>query len=173
MTFTDYLTEQWKLHPSIQPQDIIKLCYQAAFGAEHLLLDTDRAKAYFIQEWENTPADSSQPLYETISEYVCRINLASWKAKGRSPEALFAKFALSAAVATGSKELFEEYLSDAESFVLNNYIFPLKDWADFLTEYKKIGSPAVHHSESYRQSEHPAYRIIRKEYLEELLNSNL
>ena len=39
MNFSDHLKKQLSLHPSMQPQDIVKLCYQAAFGAEPLLPD--------------------------------------------------------------------------------------------------------------------------------------
>ena len=37
MDFTTYVEEQLRLHPATQPQDVIKQCYQAARGAEHLL----------------------------------------------------------------------------------------------------------------------------------------
>lgn len=35
------LAEQMRIHPSMTPRDIAKLCYQAARGAEHLLTDLD------------------------------------------------------------------------------------------------------------------------------------
>ena len=38
MDFTTCLREQLRRHPSMQPQDVIKLCYQAARGAEHLIV---------------------------------------------------------------------------------------------------------------------------------------
>ena len=79
MDFTTCLREQLRLHPAIQPQDVIKLCYQAARGAEHLLADTTRARAYFDQEYAATPADAARPLFEPISENVARVNLAAWK----------------------------------------------------------------------------------------------
>ena len=47
MNFTAYVEEHLHLHPSTQPRDVIKQCYQAARGAEHLLMDTARARAYF------------------------------------------------------------------------------------------------------------------------------
>ena len=80
MDFDFYLKEQLKLHPSMQMQDIIKMCYQATFGVEHLLSDTKRAKQYFHQEYTTTPADASLPLYEAISDEFCRVNLGAWKA---------------------------------------------------------------------------------------------
>ena len=50
MEFEVYLKQQLALHPSMQPQDVVKLCYQAAHGAEHLLSDIKAAEKYFYQE---------------------------------------------------------------------------------------------------------------------------
>lgn len=166
MNFSDYFKKQLCLHPSIQPQDVTKLCYQAAFGAEHLLLDTEKARLYFYREYTDTPANHQLPLYEQISKHVCRINLAAWKAQALPPDALFEKFTASAQISVGSKELFLEYLATAEQIILQGIPhFTPDDWTTFLTAYKENGMPAVHHSEAYRLAEHPAYRIIRLELL--------
>ena len=37
MDFSFYLKTQLEHHPSMQMQDIIKMCYQATFGVEHML----------------------------------------------------------------------------------------------------------------------------------------
>lgn len=163
-----YLKKQLQLHPSIQPQDVVKLCYQAAFGAEHMLLDKEKAKAYFIQEYEATPASFDVPLYEPISEDICRINLAAWKARGLAPEDLFDLFAASAHVSssTGDKSAFNNCIKPAEQVIRNGKAsFSFEDWKAYYEEYKKSGMPAVHHSEAYRRAEHPAYRIVRKSLL--------
>ena len=66
MDFETYLLEQIQMHPALQPQDIWKLCYQAACGAEHLLGDLEGAKAYFEEEY-NSVLPTNEPLYERIS----------------------------------------------------------------------------------------------------------
>ena len=66
MDFEKYLTEQLHNHPSAEPQDILKLCYQAAFGAEHLLKDAEKAKAYLQAEHDAVTA-ADIPLYEAVS----------------------------------------------------------------------------------------------------------
>jgi hypothetical protein len=80
MSFEAFLREQMKKHPSMQPQDVVKMCYQAAFGAEHLLLDLDVAKSYHEKEYAEVVATKDE-LYEQISDTVCRINLSAWKAQ--------------------------------------------------------------------------------------------
>ncbi len=66
-----YLLSQLSLHPSMQPDDIIKLCYQSCYGAEHLLKDVEAAKRYFFLEWESIVAED-KPLYEEISPNYVR-----------------------------------------------------------------------------------------------------
>jgi len=80
MNFEHCFSQQLSLHPSIRPRDVIKLCYQAAFGAEHLLTDLSAAEKYFRGEYDSVAADASAPLFENISPEICRVNLAAWKA---------------------------------------------------------------------------------------------
>ncbi len=155
MDFTTCLQEQLRLHPSMQPRDVIKLCYQAARGAEHLLTDATRARAYFDQEYASTPADASLPLFEAISENVARVNIAAWKAATLPVEWLFRMFIHTASVPMGGAELLETYIAEASAIVND-----LPGWEDTLAAWRENGMPAVHHSEAYRAGEHPAYRIV-------------
>lgn len=158
MDFATCLQEQLRLHPSMQPRDVIKLCYQAARGAEHLLADVTRARAYFDREYAATPADASLPLFEAISENVARVNLAAWKANGLPAEWLFRMFVYTASVPQGGAELLEQYIAEA-TLILGN---SLPSWAEALSAWREAGMPAVHHSEEYRAAEHPAYRIVNE-----------
>ncbi len=159
MEFREYLLRQLAAHPSAQPQDVGKLCYQAARGPEHLLADMDGAKAYFQQEWDATEA-AAVPLYEELSDGFCRVNLAAWKAENLPGEWLFRMFALSAA-ATGGEDRLPAYLAAAEAAVEGGetHISPV-DFEKYLAEYRAAGMPAVHHSPAYRAAEKPAYRIV-------------
>lgn len=160
MDFEIYLTEQLYKHPSMRPQDVIKMCYQAAHGAEHLLSDSDRAWSYLKREYDKVAA-SDDVLYEQISDKVCRINLSAWKLKGLPIEWLFRMFVASCKVEENAKEQFVRYLQDAEKIINSRDAgFATPEWDNYLCEYKKIGMPAVHHSEEYRKHEHPAYRIV-------------
>ena len=168
MSIRKYLTEQIAFHPSMQYQDIVKLCYQAAHGAEHLLSDINRAKAYLEKEYESTEAVSGQ-LFEAISDEVCRVNIAAWKAQGLSVELLFQLFMASAVINKNADKLFLEYLSEAEGMIWETRSEEeFAEWKAFLQEYSKAGMPCMHHSEKYREAEHPAYRIIKREYIKGL-----
>ena len=152
-----YLLEQIRLHPSMTAQDYIKFCYQAAFGAEHLLNDKSKAEKMLYDEYEATPAVDMQ-LAENISDEYCRVNLAAWKRQGLDPERLLDIFVESAGKGGGSDEKFLELIREAELAA------PI-DIKDYVGEYLKGGIRPVHHSREYRECEKPAYRVVRRDLL--------
>lgn len=165
MEFKNYLIEQAKKHPSMQPSDIAKMCYQAALGAEHLLLDVERARAYFNMEFDSVEPREGD-LFECLSDNVCRIDLGVWKKQGRQADELFDMFVATASIPCVGKEHLLQYLSDVQKhFSEFSFSFSLDEWQCFLEKYKAAGMPAVHHSNEYRESERPAYRIVLRSLL--------
>ena len=164
MDFKYYLAEHFKKHPSIMPRDVVKACYQAAYGAEHLLADMSGARRYFDAEFEAV-AHGNSDLFEMLSDSVARVDLGAWKKAGLPKEWLFNMFASSAGKKKDGNLLFEEYLALSEDVIGQNGGFSLEEWRDFLKEYRARGGGAVHHSDSYRQGERPAYRIVDSEFL--------
>ncbi len=160
MTFTTCLQEQLRLHPSTQPRDVIKHCYQAARGAEHLLADLTRARAYFDQEYAATPSNPNAPLFELLSEDVARVNIAAWKAASLPADWLFRMFVHTATVAHDGEDLLADYIAQADALVGGT----LPGWQETLAAWEAQGRPAVHHSEAYRDGEHPAYRIVNARF---------
>ena len=153
--FEKCLRRQYEMHPSMRAQDAVKLCFQAAYGAEHVTLDIEAARECFDREFEAaSPRDI--PLFEQISPEVCRVNLAAWKHASLKKEWLFNMFCDCIRVKNGSPELFKAYL-DISKRTLENC-----DFDAFLTTYD---GGAVHHSEEYRMAESPSYRIVDKKYM--------
>lgn len=165
MNFTDHLIQQLYRHPVMQPQDIVKLCFQAAFGAEHLLSDPDAARRYFYAEYDSV-APCTGNLYESISDSICRISLPAWKASGMPAEWLFTMFTETASVSHGSTELFLQLLDEATRIISErNFAFSPEYWQSHLKSYLASGIHAVHHSARYRESEQPSYRIVKSDFI--------
>ena len=163
MDFRDYLREQAELHPAMKPQDAMKMIYQASFGAEHLLEDEEAARNYLIQELEQVPATTRIPLFEDISEDMCRVNLGAWKGKGLPADWLFKIFALSASEHKNGEETFVKLLEEADDAAARGWLeFTNEEWQAYKKEYLKDGIRAVHHSDSYRKAEAPAYRLAAR-----------
>ena len=116
MEFENYLIQEIHNHPSVRPRDIVKMCYQAAFGAEHLLADEEKARRYFEQEFDMIEPGNGT-LYEEISDRVCRVNFAVWKEMKLPKEYLYRIFVESARNYKGDKELFLKYLDIASDVI--------------------------------------------------------
>lgn len=167
MQFEKILKQQMSAHPSAEPQDVVKLCYQAAFGAEHLLEDLEAAEKYFMREYEQVCQDEEESLYERIGKDFVRVNLGAWKKRMLPPEWLFRLFVETASCpAKGGKELFAAHIREADSLAAEGlFRFDQAAWEKFLRGYPLTEPIAVHHSENYRRSEKPAYRLVRSEYV--------
>ncbi len=163
-TFAGYLKQQALLHPSMTVQDAVKLCFQAAFGAEHLLTDPAATRSALLVEFAQV---SPRPLvvFEPISDEYSRCNLAAWKDR-LPPEWLFQIFWHSAAEKRdGGEPLFLEYLRIVSACAGEGVLpFHREEWERFLDSYLAGGIRPVHHSEVYRRREEPAYRIVKREY---------
>ena len=151
----------------MQYQDVLKLCYQASFGAEHILSNIDAAHTYLVQEFDSI-APSDEPLFEYISTDVCRVNLRAWKKRNLPIDELFEAFKDSASINENGKETFSLYLDSAKK-VMDNHLpnFSVDDWDAFLSSYLENGICAVHHSAKYRECEKPSYRIIKTDKIKE------
>ena len=176
-----YLHWQHKRHPSLTVTDIIKQCYQAAYGAEHLLTDKDVAKKFLEKEFENTPAEDIL-ICEHISEDLCRVNIAAWKHRGLPAEDLFELFAASAYPRENGKDMLERYLREAEEYIDAHEVTEVREdseknrtfkrvnifcenGSEIIEEYRRSGMPPIHHSDVYREAEHPAYRVVDSKLL--------
>ena len=165
MDFEKYLLKQIQMHPSMQPQDLVKLCYQAAFGAEHLLGDLEKAKAYLQAEY-NGVTQENLPLCEPISEEICRVNLSAWKFHGLDVDWLFPMLAQSPFYKEERESMFLSYLQAAERILAKGVVeFSAESWQVYLAAYQKAGLSPVHHSPQYWEKEKPAYRIINRKFV--------
>ena len=162
MQFEKILRQQVSVHPSMEPRDVVKLCYQAAFGAEHLLEDLEAAEKYFMREYEQVQPDKEEPLYECIGEDIVRVNLGAWKKRMLPPEWLFRMFVETASrPPKGRKESFDACIREADCLAAEGFFsFDQAAWEEFSRGYPLAEPIAVHHSDNYRKSEKPAYRLV-------------
>ena len=159
MKFKDYLDYELNTRKNMELQDVIKMCYQAAFGAEHLLTDLDRARSYFDEEFDSIE-ERDVPLYEYISEDVARVDLGAWKASGMPKEWLFDLFVMATKESYGGEERMLENLTIAKS-VLGNDL----EMSKYVDKYVEEGIRPIHHSQRYRDAHRPAYRLVDRKHL--------
>ena len=166
MDIQSFCLEQCARYPALGIQDLVKALYQSEFGCGHLISDPQKGLAFLTAELHTCrQPETTPPLVESLGESFCRVHLQAAAAFGLSAQTLFRLFELSAAEPAGSMESFRSQLDTLEALVKAGTL-PLSasDVHDFLADYRLAGCPATHHSEAFRRSYAPAYRVIRADY---------
>ena len=153
-------------YPQMEPRDAVKLIYQNEFGGGHLISDEQACTDYLYREYASVMQCADADLLEEIGNGLVRVNLAALDACLLSVAELAAAFIRSASVHQGNRESFLCKLAALRTLTREGHM-PFSEIAleTYLAEYEKAGFPAVSHSEVYRNTYHPAYRVVRKEYL--------
>lgn len=146
-------------HPEAEIRDAVKFLYQACFGGGHMIPDPNVSYVYLCREAASLPKDRDMPLTEDMGDYV-RVDLSALQRI--TPKTMNAMFVASAKDAPQDKSQFIDLL---QKFTESNY-FDKEKKTTYLRHYSSSGYPAVHHSDAYRLAYSPAYRVIRKEYVQ-------
>lgn len=150
-------------YPGMEPTDAVKLLYQSEFGGGHLIRNEEACLARLDQEYRETPQRRDIPLTEDIGSGIVRVNLAALDAHGLSPEELGRMFLRSAAEPRGTMASFREKLDLLQKLTLAGEMpFSPKALSSYLADYEAAGFPPVSHSERYRNTYHPAYRVVEE-----------
>ena len=158
--------EMIEQYPAATLQDVYKTCYQDFFGAEHLMRDSLSARHYLISELEQCTAHDLQamPLREPTGfrHRFVRINLRNIIEGNMTPEELLALF-----IDAAGKEnaLHAEWVSEWRQIeVIALQVHPAWRDEELQKELRKAADlqAAVRHSDAFRNTYHPHYRIIRQ-----------
>ncbi len=153
-------------YPLMQPCDAVKLLYQNEFGGGHLIPDPRHSLARLLEEYASLRPSASVSLYEKIGNGLVRVYLSAIKPEIYSLQQLNRDFVESSAFHKGSLTSFISKLEILTAqFDTFSFSFSKESLFTYLEQYKKDGFPMVSHSAIYRNTYHPAYRVIRKEIL--------
>ena len=160
----DLLIRHYRDYPSLDIRDIFKYLHQSAMGCEHLVFSLPHAIRYIEQEAESCTVVGGRLVDRLDGEYS-RVHLAYLR-EGLSAETLGRLFYMSAKPEEQGRVTLEHKLEIASSLVREG-VLPLDAEAfdAAVREWKAVGYPAVHHSEVFRSSYAPAYRVIANRYV--------
>ena len=158
-----FFLEQCARYPKLRPQDLLKALHQSVFGCGHFI--TDEAAGFELLQKEcKTPGPSVE--IELLDGDYCRVPLGYLTHTGLSQETLFRLFALSAEEPAGSVESLQNRL-DLLLQLADEQLLPFSrtEMADAITHWREAGYPLCRHSQEFRDTYHPTYRMIRKNFL--------
>lgn len=166
----DILLNHFEAHPHMQPQDAVKLIYQHTFGPGHMIRDARKAALMLQQEMASLTPTGKEPLYESIGNGLCRLNLRPCAEKGLSGELILRLFLEAAQSTTGTKKELRQNLRVLQKLADQDETpFDPADLDLYLILYEEKGYPAVHHSDAYRAAYAPAYRVVVQKKLKDAL----
>ena len=169
------INRQLRAFPHSHLQDIYKSFYQSYFGAEHLITDTVSVRNYLHKEIVEAATDTvPNPYYEPVGangEFV-RVYLRCVTENLISEQQLMDAFLRSAhpkeRLSAWSELWQDEIVSAARSAGLD---FSQEE-LDALTEASRQ-QRAVRHSDCYRNTYHPHYRIVARTIFEDEIKPHL
>ncbi|MCW3979188.1 MAG: hypothetical protein NWF12_05520 [Candidatus Bathyarchaeota archaeon] len=165
------LREHYERWPLMRATDFYKLLYQGAFGVGHIMGDA----AWFRLEKEAGSVDldehPGEPLVEDVSAdgSMVRVNLRPYLRRGLPLEDLFEAMKKTAPQ-EGPNESFLEAWGVYKGLAASCEVQVNTGELEALDEeLQREGPSPHHHSDAYREEYHPAYRIVRREFLEGLI----
>lgn len=153
-------------YPMATLQDIYKTCYQDYFGAEHLVSDTASARLYLQRELDECrDTDMSlMPKREPTGfrHRYTRINLACVVDGELSVNQLLEMFLEAAGKDNAFGDDWADEWTKIESIALD--VNPLWTDHELQAELHEAAENnfAVRHSQAFRETYHPHYRIVKK-----------
>lgn len=167
----DVLLAHFDAYPRMLPQDAVKLLYQAVFGPEHLIRDEKRCLEELKKEMSALPpGPQKEPVYESIGNGLCRLNLRPCAEKGIPPEDICRLFIEAARGMRGDRRQLQEAVGELMQLAEEDETpFEAIELDVFLIQYRDKNCPALHHSEQYRRAYAPAYRVAVQKKVKDYL----
>ena len=152
--------------------DVYKMLYQANFGVEHLLSDTAGVRSYLMEEMAAMDTTlEEEALIERISTdgEVVRVNLRPFRKQNLDPELLIRAMFASAAAMKPDTLLFVRQWREFRDLVRYGLLsFPLPAVEELNARIEAGEIVPVHHSERYKFSNSPAYRVVLRRVFERM-----
>jgi len=150
-------------YPLLQVQDVFKFIHQSAFGCEHLLTDFQTVLQRIRTEAAECRTDIQAPI-ELLDGDFCRVHLSVLQ-DSLGAETLAKLFMLSATLVENAAENLQGKLQVFLSLCKNNELpFAAQEVQKQMEIWQKNGFCACRHSDIFRNTYKPSYRVIKKEY---------
>ncbi len=167
-----FVNRQMQAYPKSRLLDIYKSCFQDYMGAEHLVSDRQRVKAYLDEELNTTSLDDLMPWYYEpcgIDSSYYRVSIRAIKESLVSEDLLLNAFIRSANTekrpsAESWSKRWHKIIGTIDQMKLDMPNF--QEDKQFIDSVLSVGKYAISHSPDYREAYHPHYRIVERRIFE-------
>lgn len=168
----------WHLnrYPEMEGQDVYTLISQGAMGAAFFTDDGDVFEERLKQEFAEVPPDKEQMLWETIRPdgELVRVHMAALKARGGQMQKLATLSLWTASIFSGDKDDLVSGWITFQHLCAENRLrkFSKEDISTITAWAEKNNYPSTRHSRAYRNAYDPHYRLLKREFLQMLLEQS-
>ena len=167
-TWYPVLASHAERYPRWDLPDAYKLLHQAALGSEHAVSDPAAPRAWLARELATLGEGTDEPVADTLGRFV-RIHLRPFVARGGDTAALLNAFVQTANTPTDTTDL--ACALRALDAIARDGALP---WSvvvvrEYVAARRAAGFPPVHHSDAFRAAYTPAYRVVGREMVGELV----
>ena len=172
LSIEGFVNRQMQNYPKSRLLDIYKSCFQDYMGAEHLVSDRQRVKAYLDEELNTTSLDNLMPWYYEpcgIDSSYYRVSIKAIKEVFITEDQLLDAFIRSANSETRPSV---ESWSDRWHMIIGTIDQMKLDMPNYQEDKQlidsvlSVGKYAISHSPDYREAYHPHYRIVERSIFE-------
>ena len=163
-----FVSRQMETYPESRLLDIYKSCFQDYMGAEHLVSDRQRVKAYLDEELQTTSLDDLMPWYYEscgVNGQYIRVSIRAIKENLITEDLLLDAFIRSAnsekrPSVESWRDEWHKIISTIDQMELG--LPRLGQDRAFIDSILTVGKYAISHSPEYREAYRPHYRIVEK-----------
>ena len=160
----DRIRKQIASYPEMQIKDLFKFLYQSAFGCEHMISSPDKVKERIVSEFESIKTRDTDLVIPLDGDYS-RVSL-SWLDKRMSADTLGEIFTLSAKKEPDGIDLLKSKLEIARELIVDGALpFNINEFDNDVSAWMSDGFPAVSHSDLFRDTYLPSYRVISNRFV--------
>ena len=167
-----FVTKQMQTYPKSRLLDIYKSCFQDYMGAEHLVSDRERVKAYLDEELQTTSLDDLMPWYYEpcgVNGQYVRVSIRAIKENLITEDVLLDAFIRSAnsdmrPTVESWRDRWHKIVGTIDQMGLN--LSSYQQDRTFIDSILSVGKYAISHSPEYREAYRPHYRIVEKSIFE-------
>jgi hypothetical protein len=162
------LTAHLQRYPRMQLEDIYKLLHQAAMGPEHAVADAAVARERLLAETQQLGTGPADPRVDAISPdgRLARIHLRTYMETGGTIDDLASAFIDTANNYPPAPDKLARFCGCLGDLAAAGGIPFGRDAVEaYFGDLAARGYPAIHHSQTYRELYHPAYRVVAVEYI--------
>ena len=158
------LEAHYRLYPKLNIQDIFKFLYQSAFGCEHLVSSLEKATDFISKEYENI-SYTDELIIEPLDGNYSRVPLA-YIHQGLSATTFGKLFVASAKKEINGLSNLIQKINVAKELVAEGTLpFEAEEFDKAIEKWQAEGYGPVHHSEVFRETYRPSYRVLSNEYI--------